>query len=69
MDTKAKATTLQELHQAAEILRMVNVWDVISTRVISDLPETKAIATAGHSIAASHGYKDGTIRGTRCSPL
>jgi len=61
MDTKAKATTLQELHQAAEILRMVNVWDVISTRVISDLPETKAIATAGHSIAASHGYKDGTI--------
>ncbi len=61
MDTKAKANRLQQLHQAPEILRMVNVWDAISTKVISDLPETKAIATAGHSIAASHGFKDGTI--------
>jgi len=39
----------------------VNVWDAISTRVVADLPGTKAIATAGHSIAASHGYADGTI--------
>lgn len=61
MDTNQKATRLQELHQAPEILRMVNVWDAISTKVISDLPETRAIATAGHSIAASHGFKDGTI--------
>ncbi len=61
MDTKEKARRLQELHQAEAILRMVNVWDAISTKVISDLPDTKAIATAGHSIAASHGYKDGTI--------
>jgi len=37
----------------------VNVWDAISTKVVADLPETKAIATAGHSIAASHGYADG----------
>jgi 2-methylisocitrate lyase-like PEP mutase family enzyme len=39
----------------------VNVWDAISAKVIADLPETKAIATAGHSIAASFGYPDGTI--------
>ncbi len=61
MDIKAKALKLQELHQAPRILRMVNVWDAITTKVISDLPDTEAIATAGHSIAASHGYKDGTI--------
>jgi len=61
MDTKAKALRLQELHQAPAILRMVNVWDAITTKVISDLPDTKAIATAGHSIAASHGHKDGAI--------
>lgn len=61
MDNKAKALKLQELHQAPEILRVVNVWDAITTRVITDLPETTAIATAGHSIAASHGYADGQI--------
>lgn len=61
MELKEKALRLQELHQAPEILRMVNVWDAITAKVISDLPETRAIATAGHSIAASHGYKDGTI--------
>ncbi len=61
MDTKGKALRLKELHEASGILRMVNVWDAITTRVIASLPETKAIATAGHSIAASHGYADGTI--------
>ncbi len=61
MDTKAKALKLQELHQAPAILRMVNVWDAISTKVISDLPESHAIATAGHSIAAAHGYPDGQL--------
>lgn len=40
---------------------MVNVWDPISTKVIAAHPATQAIATAGHSIAASHGYKDGEI--------
>ena len=59
MNTVEKAETLRALHQAPEILRLVNVWDAISARVVADLPETKAIATAGHSIAASHGYADG----------
>ncbi|MGN6407911.1 MAG: isocitrate lyase/phosphoenolpyruvate mutase family protein, partial [Curtobacterium sp.] len=51
--TADKATTLKQLHEAPEILRVVNVWDAITAKVVSDLPETKAIATAGHSIAAS----------------
>ena len=39
----------------------MNVWDVVSAKTILALPETKAIATAGHSIAATFGYPDGTI--------
>jgi len=61
MSTNEKALTLRALHEAPEILRVVNVWDAITTKVVAELPETKAIATAGHSIAASHGYADGTI--------
>ena len=61
MTALEKATTLQALHRAPEILRVVNVWDAITTKVVAELTETRAIATAGHSIAASHGYADGTI--------
>lgn len=62
MSTQAsKAQRLSELHAAPEILRVVNVWDAISTRAVVDLPETRAIATAGHSIAATSGYPDGEI--------
>ena len=35
------------------------MWDAASTKVVSDLPQTTAIATAGHSIAAMYGYPDG----------
>lgn len=56
-----KAQTLARLHAAPEILRVVNVWDVVSARAVAALPETKAIATAGHGIAASFGYDDGSI--------
>jgi 2-methylisocitrate lyase-like PEP mutase family enzyme len=59
VNTVEKAELLRELYQAPEIVRVVNVWDAISAKVVADLPETKAIATAGHSIAASHGYEDG----------
>lgn len=58
-DVAADATALRDLYLAPEILRVVNVWDAVSTRVISDLPVTRAIATAGHGMAASHGYPDG----------
>lgn len=61
MNTTDKALELKRLHEADEILRVVNVWDPISTKVVANMLPTKAIATAGHSIAASHGYKDGEI--------
>jgi 2-methylisocitrate lyase-like PEP mutase family enzyme len=62
MTTQAeKAQTLARLHAAPEILRVVNVWDAVSARTIAALPETRAIATAGHSIAATFGYPDGGI--------
>ncbi|MFF1632502.1 isocitrate lyase/phosphoenolpyruvate mutase family protein [Leifsonia sp. NPDC058248] len=54
-----RAAELRRLHESPEILQVVNVWDVASTRVIADLPETRALATASHSIAASYGYEDG----------
>lgn len=60
MTTQAdKAQTLARLHSAPEILRVVNVWDAVSAKTIAALPETRAIATAGHSIAATFGYADG----------
>ena len=54
-----KAQALAALHTAPEILRVVNVWDVVSATAIAALPETRALATAGHSIAATFGYEDG----------
>lgn len=59
MTVNEKAQALKALHEAPEILRVVNVWDAISAKVVADLPGTKALATAGHSIAASRGYADG----------
>lgn len=59
MSIHEKARTLASLHQAPEILRVVNVWDAVSAKTVADLPGTHAIATAGHSIAASFGYPDG----------
>ncbi|HET9021974.1 MAG TPA: isocitrate lyase/phosphoenolpyruvate mutase family protein [Ornithinibacter sp.] len=57
--TVGKARELQRLHTDPELLLLVNVWDVISARVVADSPGTTAIATASHSIAASYGYPDG----------
>lgn len=61
MSTAEKAKTLAALYEAPEILRVVNVWDAVSAKAIAALPETKALATAGHSIAATFGYPDGQI--------
>lgn len=57
--TQQKASTLLRLHQAPELLTVVNVWDVISARVVADVEGTTALATASHSIAATYGYEDG----------
>ncbi|WP_406830693.1 isocitrate lyase/phosphoenolpyruvate mutase family protein [Pedococcus sp. KACC 23699] len=57
--TADKARELLRLHTDPELLLVVNVWDVITAKVVADTPGTKALATASHSIAASHGYPDG----------
>lgn len=59
MTSAEKAAELLRLHTDPELLVLVNVWDVISATVVADLPGCRAIATASHSIAASHGYPDG----------
>lgn len=57
----ARATTLLELHQATELLTVVNVWDVVSAQVVADTEGTRALATASHSIASTLGYPDGEV--------
>lgn len=57
--TASLATDLLRLHQDPKLLTVVNVWDAISARVVSDISGTTALATASHSIAASRGYEDG----------
>ena len=54
-----KAAELLRLHRDPTLLTVVNVWDVISAKVVADTPGTAALATASHSIAASLGYEDG----------
>src|ERR1700755_2839246 len=54
-----KAAELLRLHRDPTLLTLVNVWDVISAKVVADTPGTAAIATASHAIAASYGYPDG----------
>ncbi|MFD5827317.1 isocitrate lyase/phosphoenolpyruvate mutase family protein [Lentzea sp. NPDC060358] len=58
-DPSELATRLLRLHTDPELLTVVNVWDVITAKVVADVPGTKALATASHSIAASRGYPDG----------
>jgi 2-methylisocitrate lyase-like PEP mutase family enzyme len=57
--TAEKAAELLRLHTDPELLVVVNVWDVIGATVLADVPGTKALATASHSIAATLGYPDG----------
>ncbi len=57
--TAAKGTELLRLHRDPALLTVVNVWDVVSARVVADVEGTRALATASHSIAASLGYEDG----------
>src|SRR3954451_11525462 len=57
--TSARASRLLQLHQGPELLTVVNVWDVVSAKVVADIAGPASPATASHSIAASHGYEDG----------
>lgn len=58
-DAKAHAAELLRLHRDPQLLTVVNVWDVVSARVVADTPGTAALATASHAIASSFGYPDG----------
>jgi 2-methylisocitrate lyase-like PEP mutase family enzyme len=58
-DVRARGAELLRLHQDPELLTVVNVWDVISARVVAGTPGTTALATASHAIAATYGYPDG----------
>jgi 2-methylisocitrate lyase-like PEP mutase family enzyme len=60
-DTATKATELLRLHQDPELLTVINVWDVITAKVVAEVEGTRALATASHSIAASRGYPDGEV--------
>jgi 2-methylisocitrate lyase-like PEP mutase family enzyme len=54
-----KAAELLRLHRDPTLLTVVNVWDVVSAKVVADTPGTAALATASHSVAATLGYEDG----------
>ncbi len=58
-NTPALASRFLALHRAPELLTVVNVWDVVTAKVVADVPGTTALATASHSIAATLGYEDG----------
>ena len=57
--TPDRASALLDLHRDPALLTVVNVWDAISARVVADVPGTRALATASHSIASMYGYQDG----------
>lgn len=59
MSIHDRGALLRRLHDDVAILQLVNVWDAVSARVVADLPQTTALATASHSIAASYGFEDG----------
>ncbi|TCI97483.1 isocitrate lyase/phosphoenolpyruvate mutase family protein [Aeromicrobium sp. IC_218] len=58
-ELRDRAQRLLDLHTAAPLLKVVNVWDAISARVVTEVPGVEALASASHSIAASYGYEDG----------
>lgn len=60
-DPRARAEALRRLHEAPELLVLVNVWDAASARTVASAPGCRAIATASWSIAAAHGVADGDL--------
>ncbi|HVL94681.1 MAG TPA: isocitrate lyase/phosphoenolpyruvate mutase family protein [Solirubrobacteraceae bacterium] len=53
------AEELRRLHEAPELLVLVNVWDAVSARVVAAQPGCRAVATASWSVAAALGARDG----------
>jgi 2-methylisocitrate lyase-like PEP mutase family enzyme len=61
MTQREKALALQALHDAPEILVLVNAWDVASARLVASLPGCRAVGTASSAVAESAGYPDGEV--------
>ena len=59
MDQRAAAAELRRLHDAPDVLVLVNVWDAASALAVAAVPGCRALATASHAIANSFGYPDG----------
>lgn len=57
--TAAQAEILRTLHVPGDPLILVNVWDVVSAKVVASVPGVRALATASHSISDAHGVADG----------
>jgi 2-methylisocitrate lyase-like PEP mutase family enzyme len=55
------ADHLRALHEAPELLVLVNVWDAAGARTVAALEACPALATASWAIAAAHGVADGAL--------
>ena len=54
-----KAKRLNSLHVPGEPLIVVNVWDAITAKIVSEVPGVAALATASHSVSNVRGLEDG----------
>jgi 2-methylisocitrate lyase-like PEP mutase family enzyme len=54
-----KARLLNSLHVPGEPLIVVNVWDAVTAKIVSEAPGVLALATASHSISNVRGFQDG----------
>ncbi len=54
-----KAELLNSLHVPGAPLIVINVWDAITAKVVSEAPGVRALATASHSISNVRGLQDG----------
>ena len=53
--TRDRGAEMLRLHRDPALLTLVNVWDVISARVVGGVEGARALATASPSLAASSG--------------
>src|SRR5436309_2476269 len=58
MEQAEKAVRLRQLHQGPRILRLANVWDAASARIVEQAG-FPAVATGSAGVAFSLGYPDG----------
>lgn len=60
MNQAEKAARLRQLHQGPSILRLANVWDAASARIV-ERAGFSAIATGSAGVAFALGYPDSEI--------